>query len=298
MLGAVACFVVMAAAVKLLREGGLGTAEVMLWRMAPGLPWVYLMLRRRGISLRPHRPAAVAARCLFGGLAMAAYFWALTELTLLQHTVLYLTQPVFVALLAPLVVKERLRGAALVALLLALSGAALVIVPDDLLRDPSFAQAHLDIPLIPALMGLASAVLSGLAHVTIRRATSARTADPRPADAPELIVLYFSLAVSIGALLGSAADGFPMMPTRLEAIETVGLIALMATAGVIGQLLLSRAYARADAPAVAIVGYARIPLSMAADVVLWGAAAGLPGWLGATTMIVAGVLLVRSGRDR
>ena len=298
MLGAVACFVAMAAAVKLLREGGLGTAEVMLWRMAPGLPWVYWMLRRQGISLRPRRPAAVAARCLFGGLAMAAYFWALTALTLLQHTVLYLTQPVFVAILAPLVVRERLRGAALVALPLALTGAALVIVPTDLLRDPSFAQAHLDIPLLPALMGLASAVLSALAHVTIRRATSVRDGDEGPADAPEIIVLYFSLAVSSGALIGSAANGFAMMPPDLETMDTMGLIALMATTGVIGQLLLSRAYARTDAPAVAIVGYARIPLSMAADVVLWGAAAGLSGWLGAATMIVAGVLLVRSGRAK
>ena len=295
MLGAVACFVTMAAAVKFLREGGLGTAEVMLWRMAPGLPWVYWILRRRGIPIRPKRPSVVGARCLFGGLAMAAYFWALTALTLLQHTVLYLAQPVFVAILAPLVVRERLRGAAVVALMLALAGAALVVVPEDLLRDPSIAQAHLDIPLLPALAGLASAVLSALAHVTIRRATSVRAGDRVGADAPEIIVFYFSLAVSVGGLVGSAIGGFEMLPSALEPIEAAALIAVMATTGVIGQLLLSRAYARTDAPAVAIVGYARIPLSMVADVVLWGVAAGLSGWLGAATMVVAGILLVRAG---
>ena len=150
MLGAVACFVGMAAIVKLLRDAGMGTAQVMFWRMAPSLPVVWWALRRRHVSLRPRQPTAIALRCVFGGLAMAAYFWALSALSLLQHTVLYLAQPVFVAMLAPFFLRERLRGAAIVALALALSGAALAVVPDELLTDPSLAAAHLDVPLLPA----------------------------------------------------------------------------------------------------------------------------------------------------
>ncbi len=294
MLGAVTCFVAMAAAVKMLRGGGMGVAEVMVWRMAPGIPFVWLALRATRVGFRPKRPAAVALRSLFGGMAMAAYFAALSVLSLLQQTVLYLTQPVFVAILAPLVLRERLRGAAAVALGVALLGAALVVLPDDLLRDPTHATAHLAIPLVPGLLGLACAVFSAAAHLTIRHATTERP-DHAPPDAPETVVFYFTCAVAAGSLVATlASGGFAGTDATLSTTTTLGLVAAMVTAGVAGQLLLSRAYALAHAPAVAIVGYARIPLSVSADIVLWGAVAGLSGWLGAATMLVAGVLLVRS----
>ena len=292
MLGAVACFVGMAAVVKLLRDAGMGTAQTMVWRMAPSLPVVWWALHRRKVSLRPRQPLAIGLRCVFGGLAMAAYFWALSALSLLQHTVLYLAQPVFVAMLAPLVLGERLRSAALVALGLALVGAALAVVPDELLTNPSLAAAHLDVPLWPALMGLASAVCSAAAHLSIRQATAPR-GDPAAADAPDLVVFYFTATVAVAAALVTGGD-LPGAPASISAGEVTGLVAAMATMGVVGQLLLSNAYSLADAPAVAIVGYARIPLSMLGDVWLWGAVAGLSGWLGGALMVIAGVLLVRS----
>ena len=69
----------------------------------------------------------------------------------------------------------------------------------------------------------------------------------------------------------------------------------MAAAGVTGQLLMSRAYARSEAPAVAIVAYAAIPMSLGLDVAIWGAHASLSQAGGAVLMLVAGVLLVRGG---
>lgn len=227
---------------------------------------------------------------------MAAYFWALAVLSLLQQTVLYLTQPVFVAMVAPLFLRERLRGAAVFALAIALVGAGLVVLPETIITDPQQALAGLAIPLLPALLGLSCAVFSALAHVTIRHATSERPG-AAPPEAPDVVVFYFTTLVGLAALGATVATGgFAGTGGTLPNTTVVGLVAGMVTAGVIGQLLLSRAYADADAPLVAIVGYARIPLSVGVDVVVWGTAAGLTGWLGAATMIVAGALLVRSGR--
>ena len=294
MLGAVLGLVAMATTVKILREHGMSTLEVMLWRMAPGVPWLFFELRRRRIPIRPHRPAVIALRCAFGGLAMGLYFWAISRLTLLQHTVLYLTQPVFVALLAPAFLRERLRGAALLALVLALSGAAVVVLPEGLWVGEVAAVGAMAVPLLPALAGIGAAVMSAAAHVTIRRATARRDDDRAPPDAPELVVFYFTGCVALACVaLGTATDSLDGPPGDLSFATTFGLIVFMAATGMIAQLLMSRAYSHTSAPTVAIVGYTRIPTSMLADVVVWGAAAGASGWVGGALMVVAGVLLVR-----
>lgn len=294
MLGAVLGLVAMATTVKILREHGMSTLEVMLWRMAPGVPWLYFELRRRGIAIRPHRPLVIALRCTFGGLAMGLYFWAISRLTLLQHTVLYLTQPVFVALIAPAFLRERLRGAALLALVLALGGAAVVVLPGGIWTGDAAALGAMAVPLLPALAGIGAAVMSAAAHVTIRRATTTRLGEGAPADSPELVVFYFSGCVALAcATLGLATGALEGPPGDLSFGTTFALIVFMATTGMVAQLLMSRAYAHTSAPTVAIVGYTRIPTSMLADTVVWGAAAGATGWAGGALMVVAGILLVR-----
>ena len=297
MLGAVTCFTAMVVCVKLLREGGMSTTEVMFWRMAPGLPWVLGELRRKRAPLRPRRPGPTALRALFGGTAMATYFWAVQNLSLLQNTVLQLVQPVFVAALSPLLLSERLQRASLAALLLALAGAGLAIAPPDAWSGSlTWAVGVAAMPLVPGLVRLISALFSALAHMMIRTATTPGRRRAHP-EAPETVVLHFTLAVSSVTLaLGLTQGEFTALPTRLELPETVGLVAGMAALGVAGQLMLSRAYAHAQAPAVAVVGYAAIPLSLVADLVVWSAPLQPAHAVAAMSMVGAGILLVRSGR--
>lgn len=292
MLGAVVCFVVMSALVKIAREAGMGTAEVMVWRMAPGLPLVAIQMRRRGISWLPRRPGAVLLRSVCGGLAMALYFWALDSLTLLQYSVIGLSQPVLVAMLAVPLLDERLRGSALAALPVALAGAALVLLPDALVWRGD-ASAVDTIPVLAGVVSLGSATFSALAHTFVRRATGPHDPRGRPADAPETVVLAFSLVVTLGALgVGLAQGQLRGPPPALSTVEALALLLPMAMIGMLGQLLLSAAYARGGAPHTAIVGYARIPLGLLADVLVWGAVAESSGLVGALLVFVAGALLI------
>ena len=72
MLLATALFAGMGAFVKILREDGFSTLEVMVFRAAPGVPWLWWELRRRGVRLWPHAPGVIFLRVLFGGTAMWA----------------------------------------------------------------------------------------------------------------------------------------------------------------------------------------------------------------------------------
>lgn len=289
MLGSVIAFALMNAFVKDLRDHGMGTLEVMVWRTAPGLPLLWLELKLRGLPVRPRRPRVVALRTLFGCVAMFTNFWAVQKLALVQHTVVHLTQPVWVAIVSPSLLRERLRGAAVVALVLALCGALVVLVPTDGGSEVALAVV---MPLVPGLVGLTSAFASAFAHVMLRSATAPRD---DPADAPETVVLHFTLVVTIaGTLCGLALGELRGLPAGLSLGATASRIAAMAALGLVGQLMMSRAYARAEAPSIAIVAYAGIPVAALVDALVWHTALGWTTALGAAVMVLAGWLLSRA----
>ena len=278
MLAATACFVGMAAFVKLLREDGLGTAEVMTWRVLPSLPVVWLAMRRKGQRLWPEVPRLILLRSLFGLLAMAGYFYALRALTMVENAILHLLQPVFVAVLSPMILDERLRRSAIVALVLGLLGALVALRPDQALDR--------QIPLGPMLAGVAAALFSGLAHMMVRKATLR--------DTPERVVFWFTALVSAGGLfVGLALGEFQGLPPGLSLPKLVLEIVAMSGLGLLGQLLMTRAYGRSAAPMVALVAYATIPLSVVLDLLAWGVAPGIEELVGSAMMVVAGLLLAR-----
>jgi drug/metabolite transporter (DMT)-like permease len=156
----------------------------------------------------------------------------------------------------------------------AATGAFLVLAPAGDLST---------LPLIPALVGVAAAIFSALAHVTIRK-TSAT-------EAPEVVVFHFALHAAIVALAwGLAAGEFQL--AHLSA-KSLALIAGTALFGTLGQLWMTRAYGLAAAARIAMVTYAAIPLSLAADILLWGAHAAAGSLAGAGLLVVAGWLLTR-----
>ncbi|MBC8074402.1 MAG: EamA family transporter [Deltaproteobacteria bacterium] len=300
MLGSVVAFAVMNAFVKDLRDHGFGTLEVMFWRSAPGLPLLWLELRLRGLPMGSRRRRVVALRTLFGCLAMATNFRAVRQLALVQHTIIHLTQPVLVAIVSPSLLRERLRGAAFVALLLALVGAIAVLLPPELLlhAGESVAIGAVAMPLVPGFIGLLSACASSLAHVMLRSATAEHGLGrdrETPADAPETVVLHFTAVVSIGSLaLGLALGGFSGLPGGMSFGSAAWRVSAMAALGWLGQLMMSRAYARAEAPAIAVVAYAGIPVAALIDAWVWGAELGWSTLLGAAIMVTAGWLLARA----
>jgi|GEM_PF-1024956 len=282
MVAATAAFVGMSVCVKLLRQAGLGTAEVIFFRTAPGLLWLWFELRvRKKVPLRPHRRDLVYLRSIYGIGAMATSFYAVQALTLVQHNVLSLLQPVFIALLAPLLLRERMHAIVFAALALAAGGALMVLAP-----GASFTA----VPLIPACLGIASALLSALAHMTIRKTAAT--------DLPEVVVFHFAVHASVFGLLWSFLNGD--LPQLFDLVGPATLLPLfgLALLGVLGQIAMTRAYGHAPATLVAIVAYIGIPMSLVADLLLWGAPAGMLEVMGAAMMVGAGFLLTRSPPSR
>ncbi len=280
MFGASAAFVVMQAVVKHAREAGLDTTETMFFRTAPGLPLLWWSLRQRGQGLLPTRPKDVFVRSVLGSLAMSTNFTAMRWLSLAQFSTLGLSQPVFVALAAPLLLGERLNRHAWVAMAFAISGALVLIAPG--------LETH-TLALVPALLAVASALFSAFAHIWVRKATEQ--------DPPDRVVFHFAALVAVVSLVVGVSRGyFSALPAGLSAGGLAWIVLGMASFGTLGQVLMTRAHVHGDAPTVAMVGYAAIGLSMLADVILFDAWPAHSAYAGACLMVCAGAILVNGAR--
>jgi drug/metabolite transporter (DMT)-like permease len=269
--------VAMQAVVKDARASGLDPSAVMFFRTAPGLPFLWWVLHRRGQRLSPDRPGNLFVRALFGSLAMATNFTAMRYMSLGQFAILQLSQPVFVALIAPLLLKERVRAAIWLAMTLAGSGALVLLVPENH-ESPVTAWA--------ATLGVTSALSSAFAMIWVRKATAT--------DPAERVVFYFAAWVSVVSLLvGLSRGSFSYFlsaaePPRL-ALWTLG----MAGFGTLGQVLMTRAYVHGEATMVAIVGYSGVLFSMLLDYALFDVAPVESALMGAGLMVAAAVIIVR-----
>lgn len=285
MFGAVIAFGFMVLFVKLLREAGMSTTEVIVWRMGPGVPVAAWLLYRKGRSWRPRRPLQLLGRVTFGATAMTTYFWAIPQLSLFTNTSIALTQPIFVAMLSPWLLRERASRAVGLAFGLALVGTALVVAGRA--SDVSTWTFVAVVPLVPAAVRLFSSASSATAHIFIRRTTR------EDGDPPDAVVLHFTGWVTLVAFVVALVSGsFEGPPDALEPSVALGYIAGMAGCGIAGQLMLSRAYARGRAPAVAVMGYVAIPLSLGLDALVWGAHVHALQLVGVALTVCGGALLL------
>lgn len=265
-------FSAMFACVKALGPG-FPHAEAVFFRSLFSLPLVALLLWRSGCSVRPHRPYLMLLRGLFGGAAMLGFFFALQRAKLADITVIGRTQPLLVAALAPVFLRERVPGVALAALLAGFVGALLVVKP-----GPGMLTVNL-----PAVVALGATVLSALAHLIIRRLNAT--------DAPLVIVLYFTLIIG-------AAGGLLSVPVFVvpDARQLVLLVALAQLAA-LGQLLMTTAYGRDTAPVVAAASYSSIAYALALGFAFWGELPDGLALTGAGIVVAAGLVLAFFRRD-
>ncbi len=148
-------FALMAALVKA-ASPRIPSQEIVALRGLAAFLFVVVMMVWRRIPLRIHRPGGLLLRALLGYGAISCWFFAIGRLSLPDAVMIQYTSPVFVALLAPLVLGERPRRKDLVALAIALVGVVLVVQPG------------VGVDAAGALVGLAGAVCSAVAYMFVR----------------------------------------------------------------------------------------------------------------------------------
>jgi drug/metabolite transporter (DMT)-like permease len=216
------------------------------------------------------RPALQLARVAFGTLETACFYWAVTTLPLVSVMTFYLSAPLYVAAIAPFLLKERLARDQWLAVVIGFLGVLLVLQPS---------QQTLTLPAIIAIIG--SMLFAGLMLTTRQlRGTSATS----------LIVWQTMGALVFGAVL--APFGW-VQPT----LRDFALLSLLGMVAMTAHVLVAQAFRVAPASTVAPFNY---------TLIVWAA---VFGWLffgewpdvwmiaGAIVIVAAGLyLLWREGQ--
>ncbi|HYC78485.1 MAG TPA: DMT family transporter [Planctomycetota bacterium] len=276
MVASAASFALMAAFVKLYLPT-VPTARTVFWRGALMTLAFVALARARRVPVAGVRRARLVLRGLLGAGAVSCYFWSVQRQSIGDAVLLQYTHPVFVAVLAPLVLRERTGRGHWLWVALAFAGVWLVAGAEG-----RFKQA--------ALVGLSGSFLSGLAYMTVR--------DLSRTENPWTILTWFSATMAPTAAVWALVQGESLVP--VDAAEVGGHLA-MTSAGLVGQWALTHGLSRSGAARATAVSMSGPVFGLLLDLALPDAVvvADLStARLGGTALVVGALICLALNRPK
>jgi drug/metabolite transporter (DMT)-like permease len=256
--------------------GRIPAAEVVLVRALMNVLFSWLLLRRAGISPWGQRRGLLIVRGAIGSVALLCVYVALTELPLASATVLQYTYPTFTALLAWLMLGERIGRRVLLAVLLGWSGVLLVARPAEIMGSVASLADSASLAGPAVLIAVAGAFCTALAYVSVR--SLARS------EHPLVIVFYFPLVavpLSLPLVLLN-----PVLPTPLELLWLLGVGVFTQ----LGQVFLTSSLVALPAARATAISYVQVAFAGLWGWLLFGEA--LDGWTVAGAALVLAATLI------
>lgn len=214
------------------------TFEIMMWRSAVGFLIVLTVagLLGRLREVRRDRMGQHIVRNLFHFSGQNLWFWALTMIPLAQVFALEFTSPIWVILLSPLVLGERLTRTKLLAAAMGFAGIWIVARPDFTALDPG------------VLAAAGSAICFAATTLMTKRLTRGES----------IVSILFWLTLMQGALglITAGWDGVIHLPTA----ATLPWLALIGFCGLLAHLCLTTALSLAPASTVVPFDFIRLPV--------------------------------------
>ena len=283
MLGSALISAMNGAIAKILGEE-LSAMEIVFFRNMIGVLLILIALRHTPPSLPGGKLHLLLLRGFFGFSAMILFFYTITTIPLGEAITLNKTSPLFVAILAFFLMKERLNIYAIMAIFIGFSGVLFITQP------AKFSMSH------DHFLGLLGGFLAACAYATIKKI--------RDIYDTRIIVLSF---VGLGTLLPlllflvapfvNAPDSLAFLFPEFkfpESKTTWALIGFMAIISTISQWLLTKAYSLGRAGIIGVVSYTNIPFAIGFGIMLGDPFPDLFTWIGIGMIITAGLLLKKS----
>ncbi|MGE5721194.1 MAG: DMT family transporter [Sphingomonadales bacterium] len=205
------------------------------------------------------------------------FFLSVQLMPLATATSIQFSSPIWVALLSPLLLRERATRAALLCTLLALTGVLIVLRPNLLVLGPA--------ALLPVLAAL------GMAGLVIFNRKAAGTGG--------VMRMQFWIAAMATPLLIAAAtighfSGMPQLHVPIPTGAVLLKCLVLAVSGTVAHWLIYVATQRASAPLVAPMAYVQLIIAAALGGLLFSQGIDPLSGLGMGIIVVAGLLLWRS----
>lgn len=261
----------MAASVKAL-GAAIPAGQVVFFRGLISMLVIALVAwRTQGLSLLKTRNwRAHAARSLAGSISMFCWFISLTMIPLAQMMSISFTIPLFLTVLAIVMLGERIRWYRWSALAIGFAGVLIIVAPEVLGSRGSIGGVGI---------ALLAAVLASFALMFLRRMS---------AHEPALtITFYFFLTSSVLALATLVFIPWPM-PTKGQ----WALLGMTGSFGVLGQLSMTFSYRYAEASLIAPLDYVGMLFAIGIGFYVFGEVPKVTTWIGAPLVILSGGIIL------
>ena len=281
-LASVFLFVVMASLIKAASDE-VPPGEAVFFRSAFAIPIIVGWLWARGdlrTGFRTVDPMGHVWRGVVGTMAMGCFFAGLAILPLYEVKAIQYAMPLFVVILAALLLGERIRLVRISAVAFGMAGVLMILWP----RLTAFGLDGVDPRLaVGALIVLTGSVCGATAQIFIRKLV--RT------EETSSIVFWFSLTATVLSLLTLPFGWTVPGGEALACLVGAGLI------GGVGQILLTSAYRYADAGIVAPFEYASMLFAVAIGWAVFDEVPTVEMLAGAALVIAGGLAIVLRERQ-
>ncbi|WP_151717446.1 DMT family transporter [Gemmobacter serpentinus] len=271
MSGSILSFTAMAVAGRAV-AGTHDTFEIMFWRSVTGFVLVVVVAAAMGRlgQVQTARLPQHLLRNIIHFSGQNLWFWALTAIPLAQVFALEFTSPIWVILLSPLLLGERLTGVKVLAAAMGFAGAMIVARPDMQHLEPG------------VLAAAASAICFAGSIIMTKRLTRAESL---------VSILFWLTLMQAGlGLIASGWDGQIALPTA----ATLPWLVLIGAAGVIAHLCLTMALSLAPASVVVPIDFARLPIIALVAMALYGERLDLAVLIGGAIIFAANWINIRA----
>jgi drug/metabolite transporter (DMT)-like permease len=271
MSGAIASFSIMAVAGREV-SFSLDTFEIMLFRSVVGVIVVAVAAVVFGTWRRINRQqfSLHFARNLMHFIGQNLWFYAVTVIPLAQVFALEFTSPIWVILLSPLVLGERITLNRAIAALMGFIGVLIVTRPD---------MAGIN---TGVMMAASSAIFFAFTIIFTKRLTRTQSIT--------CILFYLTVLQLIFGLLTAGYDGDIALPDA----ETLPWLILIGVAGLLAHFCITNALAIAPATVVVPIDFVRLPVIAIIGMLVYGEALDLWVLLGAGIIFAGNYLNIWS----
>lgn len=251
--------------------------EAIFFRSFFALPIVIIMLAWTGHlndGLKIVNRTAHIIRGLVGATAMALMFFGLGHIPLPEAVAIFFAVPIFVTLLAALLLGERIRLYRMGAIALGFVGVLIILSP----RLLAAGDTGSDLKTIASVAVFAAAFFAAMAAVFVRKLMAT--------DSAASVSFWFAVFTTLLSLL-SAPFGWV-----LPSWEVVLQLILAGLLGGIAQIFMTTAYRHAEAAVIAPFDYSQIVLALLVGYFVFGELPTQITLIGASLTIAAGLLII------
>ncbi len=256
--------------------------EIVFFRNLFGVVLILYTLYHTPPKLKGGNIKLLIWRGLFGFFAMLMFFYTIVKIPLGEAVTLNKTSPLFVSILAFLVLKQNMSIKSIIALITGFIGVVLITKPFGMSVG------------LPHLLGLFGGFLAAAAYTTIGKIKDIY-------DSRVIVLSFMGTGVVIPLLLFLVSsyvdsDGWEFLFSEFvmpNSVKVWVLLIFMAITATASQWLLTVAYSSSKAAIVGIVSYTIIPFSILFGWLLGDNFPDLMTLIGIVLIVIAGISVKR-----